>query len=151
MWDAIVGFVKGFFGGGKGVTQVGNDQQAVSGSTTGYNSPVIAAGRDVHFGPTPSADPYLEVFADLEELMPDLLDLMRSDLAEHPLLRDIVYLEKSTYAYNFNSEHMLFADDKQPGAGARLRILLGHRLLTEEKEDFWYRITERFAKYLRKK
>jgi hypothetical protein len=44
---SIARFFKGLFGP-KGATQIGKGNQAVTGSTTGSNSPMVSAGRDVH-------------------------------------------------------------------------------------------------------
>lgn len=98
----------------------------------------------------PRQEPDAEIFASLEELMPDLLNDLRTNLTEHPLLRNMVVLKYSTYAYDFDEPHLKFGNDTLPGVTEKVRILLDHGLLTEQKKDFWYRITERFAKYLRK-
>src|SRR2546426_471111 len=95
MWEAIVGWFKALFGG-KGTTQIGKGNQAVSGSSAGDNSPVVTAGRDVHFNmPTPavSQEPS-SALAELEETIPDVLSKLRKDLADHPLTRDIIVLDK---------------------------------------------------------
>ncbi len=68
MWDAIVGFFKSLFGG-KGATQIGSGNQAVSGSSTGDNSPVLTAGRDMHVSvasPSGSEEPP-NAFAEQQE------------------------------------------------------------------------------------
>lgn len=48
MWAALIGWIKSLFGG-KGAMQIGKGNQATTASSTGDNSPVITAGRDVHF------------------------------------------------------------------------------------------------------
>lgn len=78
MWQAVVDFVKGLFGG-KGALQVGKGNQSVTGATSGHNSPIMAAQRDIHvnmpFAPPIGGDE--EVFGDLERDMPDLLKELR--------------------------------------------------------------------------
>jgi hypothetical protein len=151
MWQAVVDFVKGLFGG-KGTLQAGSGNQAVTGTTSGHNSPIMAAQRDIHvnmpFAPTGGGDD--EVFRDLENDMPDLLKEMREDLAAHPLIRDVIVLGKSTFAYNFPDAHMMFAEDTHPGIRQKVNILHDLGLLREEKEGFYYRIADKLAKYLRK-
>jgi hypothetical protein len=151
MWQAVVDFVKGLFGG-KGTLQIGKGNQAVTGTTSGHNSPIMAAQRDIHVNMpfTPPAGGDYELFSDLEKDMPDLLREMREDLAEHPLIRDVIVLDKSTFAYNFPDAHLKFAEDTHPGIRQKVNILHDLGLLRQEKEGFYYRITEKFAKYLKK-
>jgi hypothetical protein len=47
MWTAVWEWLKKLFTG-KGSTQIGRGNLAVSASSTGANSPVVSAGRDVH-------------------------------------------------------------------------------------------------------
>ena len=54
-------------------------------------------------------------FSDLEQTIPDLLSEMQADLAATPLIRDIIMLDKSTYAYNWPTDHFGFFEDKAPG------------------------------------
>lgn len=151
MWEAIVGLMKGLFGG-KGAMQIGKDNQAVTGSTTGQNSPVVTAGRDVHLNmpPVKVADGEAEVFAELEEMMPDFLGDLRKELAEHPLIRDIIVLDKKSIAYNWPDDHLMFSEDENPGARSKMRVFENYGLVKELKDGFAYRVSERLAKYLRK-
>ena len=66
MWEAIAGWLKTLFGG-KGTTQIGKENQAVSGSSTGDNSPVVTAGRDLFFNMPPPTDPHKPQGAFTEE------------------------------------------------------------------------------------
>jgi len=152
MWETIVGWFKALFGG-KGTTQIGKGNQALSGSSTGDNSPVVTAGRDAHFNmPTPlvSREPSGS-FAELEETIPDLLSELRKDLAEHPLIRDIIVLDKKSFAYNWPDEHLLFSADEHPRIWNKIRVLENHGLLSELKDRFAYRISEELVRCLRKK
>ncbi len=82
-------------------------------------------------------------------LIPDVLSEMQGDLAEHPLIRDIIALPKSSFAYNWPSPHFGFFEDKAPGVLSKLCLLVDHGLIEEVKPDFAYRITPEFANYLR--
>ncbi len=59
MWR-ILGWIKSVFGG-KGTLQIGKENNAVSASSTGGNSPVITAGRDVHLNMNGTQPPLTEV------------------------------------------------------------------------------------------
>src|SRR3954454_20972199 len=76
MWDQVVGFVGKLMGGSKGPSQIGKDQQAVSGTTSGSNSPIITAGGSVTYGTaaapgTSQAEREAELFSEMYELMPE--------------------------------------------------------------------------------
>ncbi len=47
MWNTVWEWLKGLFGG-KGSVQIGRGNQSMTGSSTGANSPVVSAGRDVN-------------------------------------------------------------------------------------------------------
>src|SRR5438034_327666 len=98
--------------GDKGTSQIGRGQQVVTGSTAGSTSPVVTAGRDVSFSMSipPALEEDKSTFSDLEEMMPEFLEQLRVDLAEYPLCRDIVVLDKSTYVYNYQKGHLMFAE-----------------------------------------
>jgi hypothetical protein len=151
MWAEIIGWIKGLFGG-KGTIQapIGRGNQAVSGSTTGPNSPVLTAGSSITYNAVPAShDPDAEVFAELEDTIPELLSEMQSDLATSPLIRDIIIMQNSDYVYNWPTEHFGFFEDKSPGVLSKLRLFIDHGLLDEVKPDFAYRITPRLVKYLK--
>ncbi len=151
MWTEILGWIKGLFGG-KGTSQtiLGKGNQAVSGSTTGHNSPVLTAGHSITYHAAPSVpDPDAEVFAELADTIPELLSEMQSDLAAEPLTRDIIVMSKSSYVYNWPNRHFGYFEDKSPGISGKVRLLVDNGLLEELKPDFAYRITPRLAKYLK--
>ena len=100
--------------------------------------------------PAPAPDPDVEMFAQLERDMPDVLDKLGAVLSEHPFLLDIVAMKKSTYAYNFPDNHHGLFENEMPGVLGKLRFLADHRLLEVTKPDFSYRIRPRLANYLRK-
>lgn len=144
-------FVKGLFGG-KGTLQIGKGNQAVSASSTGSHSPAVAAGRDVHFNlHLPPSDSDAEVFQELEKSMPDLLAELKELLAQDPLIRDIIVLNKKSLVYNWQKPHGRFSADEDPYIRQKVAILENHGLLTPlDSTGFAYRISEKLAKYLRK-
>src|SRR5262249_45715242 len=151
MWETIVGWFKALFSG-KGTTQIGKGNQAVSGSSTGDNSPVVTAGRDVHFNmsaPVAPQDPSSD-FAELEDTIPDLLSDLREGLADHPFIRDIIVLDKKSIAYNWPDEHLRFSADESPGIRSKIQVLENRGLISERKDRFAYRMSEKLAGYLRK-
>jgi hypothetical protein len=146
----VVGWVKGLFGG-KGATQIGAGNQSVAGSTAGANSPILAAGRDINvqLQAALSDDPDPDIFAELEEEIPDLLHDLRETLAKHPLFRDLVVLETKDIGYGWPGEHLRLSDDELPGARQKVAVLVNHGLVTVIKDDFAYKLTERLVRYLK--
>jgi hypothetical protein len=143
--------VKGLIGGGKGTTQIGKGNQSAA---TGDNSPVYQAGRDVHFNvpiQQPVKDEEAEMFAELERLMPDLLNALRQELAEHPLVRDMIVLDRKSIGYNWPGPHLMYSEDETPNIRMQMGILEGHGMVRDNKSDgFAYRISERLVRYLKK-
>ncbi len=157
MLQAVVDFVKGLFGA-KGATQIGKGNQSVSGgSSTGANSPVLMANGDVHYYSPPApateleADPDAEMFAELEGVMPDMLADLRTALAEHPLVRDVIVLDTKTISYNWPDPHLSFSADETPDLWQKVGVLEDHGLLRETRDRFSYRMSGRLVKYLTKK
>jgi hypothetical protein len=72
-------------------------------------------------------------------------------LAEHPLVRDLIVLDKKTIAYNWPNQHLMFSKDEYPAIRETVSILEGHGLVRAEKAGFAYRMSERFVGELRKK
>jgi hypothetical protein len=151
MWGGIIGWFKNLFGA-KGSSQIGSGNKAVSGGTSaGQNSPVVTAGGNVVFNTAlpPPVDDGAEVFAELEDVIPDFLADLRKNLAEKPLLRVLIVLDKKSIAYNWPDDHLMYSADEEPNIWAEVQLLQNHGLLREEKPRFAYRIRERLAKYLR--
>jgi hypothetical protein len=150
MWP-ILEWVKTHIFGGKGTTQIGSGNQAVTGTTAGSSSPVVGAGRDVYLHinepPRQEEDPLVN----LEEPVLKLLVNLAESLAEHPLMRDIIVLHKKSIAYNWPDEHFMISADEEPGIYSFIKILLNHRLIIEIKTDFAYRLSEKLVSQLRKK
>jgi hypothetical protein len=123
-------------------------------ATTGDDSPVLQVGRDVHFNvpvQPPVKDEDAETFAELEQTMPDLLNSLRQELAEHPLIRDIIVLDRRSLVYNWPGPHLMYSEDEAPNIRMRMAILEGHGLVRDLKGDgFAYRISEELVRYLEK-
>ena len=150
MWQQVAGWFRSLFGGG-GPVQIGKGNQALTGTTSGPNSPVITAGRDVHLHGQPSRanDRPRDEFGELETLMPDLLGELQEDLASHPLVRDMIVLDTKSIVYNWPDPHFKFSADMHPQIWQQVAVLQGHGLLRETKQRFAHRITEQLAQYLR--
>jgi hypothetical protein len=48
MWQSVVSWLKSLLGS-KGGIQIGQENRSVTGSSMGHSSPVVTAGRDIHF------------------------------------------------------------------------------------------------------
>jgi hypothetical protein len=139
--------VKGLFGG-KGTIQIGQGNQAM---TVG----------DIHFhpaAPQPAKDEDAEMFADLEQTMPDFLKSLRQELAEGTLIRDIIVLDWKSIDYNWPSRHLMYSEDENPDIRMHMAILEGHGLVTDLKGNGFayrmpdaYRMSERLVRYLKRK
>jgi len=105
-----------FLFGGKGTTQIGQSNQSATGSTSGDNSPVITAGRDVHLNLVPrvQAEPSTP-----QQATPELTDEAVKILVEASmdkngfvlLIRGITGLQLRT-----NGKHMVNSQDKRSRA-----------------------------------
>jgi hypothetical protein len=95
-------------------------------------------------------DPEAEMFADLEQLIPEFFNALRKDMAEAPLVRDLIVTETKTISYNWPGPHLRFTEDEDPNIYMQADLLVDKGLLTETREGFAYRITDRLVRYLRK-
>ncbi len=134
MWEKLLSwatqlFVRNKGGGPRGDTshQLGAGNQALRATTSGHGSPVVTAGGDAHVvvlypgtSPSQSVEDHLE---DIESLMADLLDDLREGVFEHPLVRDVVVMSKSSFGYNWSEDHFCYADNTHPDARAKFRLL----------------------------
>lgn len=155
MWETIiliVSWFKSLFSGPKGVTQIGKGNKATSQSSTGDNSPVVAAGRDVHVNmmPVDISKETIDIYVELEEIMGELIGELREEIKDDPFIRDIIVLNKKSIPYGWQSKHLLFSEDEQPGIRDKIKVLVNQGLLKEIKDDFAYRISENFVRYLKK-
>lgn len=80
-----------------------------------------------------------QTFRKAEQLMPELLMEMRSDLASHPLSREFVVLKKS-WAYWAKGNELVYYYDDHPELDNKLRILENLGLV----EEITYNNTKRF-------
>jgi len=135
-------------------SQIRNGDSVVQ-IASGANSPIVsgqvAAARDVHITLLPSSgDPQeREVFAQLEETVPDVLQILRKELKEDPLIRDIIYLEGKSIVYGWPDPHLMFSEDEHMGIRRKLQFLTNAGMIHATREGFAYRISERLVRYLK--
>jgi hypothetical protein len=153
MWDRIAAAVKwlGDLLGGGGTTQVGKGNQAFTSSASGPGSPSISAGGHVYYNsPTPPApDPSVAVFAELEELMSDLLAKMQKDLVTSPLTRDIV-VEPRGRNVQGSPSCFWYSEADIPRIMEKVGILADRRLLDRQDTEYAFRMTQELVDYLKK-
>jgi hypothetical protein len=149
MWAEAIAFVKSLFGG-KGAIQVGEGQQ--SASTTGTNSPILNATGNITYtagSNSPSAaERDAELLAEVQVLMPEIIEAINDLLNEDPLLREIVVQPKSSYAYNWPRPHGMFSDDTHPDATRKFQILESYGLVRKIK-PIAYELSPRFVRMLK--
>lgn len=89
------------------------------------------------------------VFARLEQQMPGLLDEMRRDLAEHPLRREVVLLERD-WSYWASGEELAYFFDDHVDLSSNFQILANLRLVADITFNgvVRFRISEELAQYL---
>jgi len=97
----------------------------------------------------------MAVFSKLEKVMPELLEDMRKDLAEHPLKREFVLLEKS-WIYNGGrtpgdgSIYLAYYYEDHDDLDDKITILCNHRLIVDITFNMVkrYNFTEDLVDYL---
>jgi hypothetical protein len=88
----------------------------------------------------------MAVFSKLERVMPELLEDMRKDLAEHPLKREFVLLEKS-WIYNGgrtlgdSSPYLAYYYEDHDYLDDKITILCNHRLIV----DITFNMVKRYS------
>lgn len=89
------------------------------------------------------------IYTKIEHLMPDLLDDMRKDLTENPLVREFVVLKKG-WVYNASGPYTHYNLDVYPNLQEKLRILENSGLIRDitNKNVKRYVMSEQFAEYL---
>jgi hypothetical protein len=124
-------------------------------TTSGANSPIVsgqvAAARDIHITVPPSSanSQESEVFAHLEATVPDVLQELRRELKEDPLIRDIICLERKSIPYGWPDTHLMFSEEEYKDIRRKLQVLVNAGMIRETKEGFAFRISERLVRYLR--
>src|SRR6266849_8457530 len=108
MWQSVVSWFKSLLGS-KGGIQIGRENRSVTGSSTSHNSPVVTAGRDIHFNVPRASVADEETLAKLEKVIADLLAELRRLSAGGPLIRDIIVLDKDSIDYTWPDPHWQFA------------------------------------------
>ena len=88
-------------------------------------------------------------FAEIEQLMPELLAEMKQDYAASPLIREMILLDSEGNVYNGGGV-FIYRRSKHPDLDAKMQILENHGLVEEITNDNTdrYRVKERFARYL---
>lgn len=91
------------------------------------------------------------LFLRLEQLMPDLLEEIRKDLAARPLIRECVPLKKIWNYSGTGNEFMYFYED-HPDLDSKLRILENYNLIRDVTASFGtnakhYVFSEAFVRY----
>lgn len=107
-----------------------------------------AAARSLEQRQSPGSEPDA-AFLRVERLMPDLLNEMRKDLAERPLSREFVVLQRN-WSYWAAGNELLYYYDDHPELDNKLRILESLGMVQEITYNNTKRsmITERLAEYL---
>jgi hypothetical protein len=156
VWEALLGWLKGLFGGKSGGIQIGTGNQSntstATSTTAGNNSPVYNASVINITHPPPAATPELEAdpFAAFDPLTKRFLADLSDTFAAFPLMRDFVVLGTSTTEYTWPGPHLRFSEDEQPGTRQFVGILCSHGLVRETKGDFSYRFSEKLVDQLSK-
>lgn len=91
------------------------------------------------------------LFAQLETQMSALLNEMRQDLAQSPLKREVVLLEKAWVKYSAKGNELRYNADQHPDLLSQFQILQNYRLVQEITYNSVtrYLISEHLAAYLR--
>jgi hypothetical protein len=152
--------VKGLFGG-KGTVQIGKGNQS---ATVGNGGTVNQIAGDVHHhqaAPEPVKDEDAEMFVCLEETMPDLLNVLRLQLAEQPLIRNLVIVSPRVDAKNYSTNWIKFSVGDNQNIHLQLKVLenneLVRRVLKEGQSVVFsvmyqnaFVMTEKLVRYLKK-
>lgn len=91
------------------------------------------------------------VFSKIERLMPELIAEMRTDLAAHPLGRELIMLPKGvSFWYPEDRTIFTYYREDHPDLGSKLRILQNHGLIHDIRHNDVPRfsISEVFAEFL---
>jgi hypothetical protein len=92
-----------------------------------------------------------DVFAELEQMMPELLHEMRDDVGRSPLIREIIVLDTKGNIYNGDGV-FLYYREAHADLDSKLQILENHSLIQEITYNSVdrFRLSEEFVKYLRR-
>ncbi len=92
-----------------------------------------------------------DAFAELEQMMPELLNEMRKDIGNNPLIREIIVLDTKGNRYNGDGV-FIYHREVHPDLESKLQILGNHGLIHEITYNNVdrFRLTEEFVKYLRR-
>ena len=142
--DAVVGLI-----GGKGTTQVGKDNQAVSGISVGDNAGMVVTGNNVQVFQNAPPSPQIDEFEKLDGMMHDVFEKLRAGLKEHPDIREIVIFEGDT-VYNAPRPGFVLRDKTFPTVHSLMDELesKGHIRDISKGTMKRYRMAETFAQNL---
>ena len=89
------------------------------------------------------------MFAKLQKLLPDLISEMKADLADNPLSREFVLLEKK-WSYGAAGNQLAYYFDDHPELENKIRILQNYNLINDItcSSVARYVMTEEFAAFL---
>jgi hypothetical protein len=92
-----------------------------------------------------------DAFAELEEMMPELLNEMREDFRNNSLIREIILLDTKGNVYNGDGVFVYYRE-AHADLDSKLQILGNHGLIHEITYNSVdrFRLTEEFVKYLRR-
>lgn len=99
---------------------------------------------------TPTVVSHNPIFRRLEGMMPDLLAEMRRDLAQYPLRRKFVLLQKA-WVYNPAGDELAYYYDDIPELESKIEILKNRGLIREVRfsdQIDMFKFTEEFVDYL---
>lgn len=92
----------------------------------------------------------MAVFSKIEKVMPELLEEMRKDLAEHPLKREFILMSKS-WTYNGGGNiYLVYYYEIHDHLDDKITILCNHRLIVDITYNNVkrYKFTENLVDYL---
>ncbi|HMG72582.1 MAG TPA: hypothetical protein VK582_03705 [Pyrinomonadaceae bacterium] len=100
-------------------------------------------------GPDAQRSSESDSLAKVEKLMPNLLAEMRADLADNPLCREFILLERG-WIYNHQGNTLVYYFDDHPKLKNEIRILENHGLVKDikYKKVARYVLGEEFVEYL---
>lgn len=109
----------------------------------------LSALRDLEAAGSDDQPAAIKMFARIEQLMPKLLEEMRQDLAENPLIREFALLQKRWSYSTMGNEFVYYFEDHANLDGA-IRILENHGLVTDitTRNVSRYVLSEELVEYL---
>ena len=110
---------------------IDNDPKSYSRKT--LESWKTAAERTASMALTQGSQPnnkFQQAFANIERLMPELLNEMREDLSNNPTTREFVILEKD-WIYNYDGFYLVYYYNEHDNLGGKLQVLENYYFIRE--------------------